>query len=207
MLKKWISILFLSVYLLTATEFNELFKLPLLVEHFMQHNEGNKHVDFWEFLCIHYSNNNIKDADYDEDMKLPFKSQSHFEKNNTSLLEDYLKQELEDRIEQLKTEYEQGIIQEKARKESAIVKLKALASSLLSSTLIFNNFTLFSFAISSRTGVTILQGPHHSAQKSSSTGLSDFSTSWSKDASLTCLMPALMTIPSIYRWVALQRLY
>ena len=83
MLKKWISILFLSVYLLTATEFNELFKLPLLVEHFMQHNEGNKHIDFWEFLCNHYSTNAIKDSDYDEDMKLPFKSQSHFEKNNT----------------------------------------------------------------------------------------------------------------------------
>jgi hypothetical protein len=82
MLKKWISILFLSTYLLTATELNELFKLPLLVEHFVQHNEGNKHVNFWEFLCDHYSTDSIKDADYDEDMKLPFKSQSHFEKNN-----------------------------------------------------------------------------------------------------------------------------
>jgi hypothetical protein len=75
--------LFLSTYLLTATELNELFKLPLLVEHFVQHNEGNKHINFWDFLCEHYSNNTVKDADYDEDMKLPFKSQSHFEKNNT----------------------------------------------------------------------------------------------------------------------------
>ncbi len=75
--------MFLSAYLLTATEFNELFKLPLLVEHFMEHNEGNKQVSFWEFLCNHYSTTAIKDADSDEDMKLPFKSQSHFEKNNT----------------------------------------------------------------------------------------------------------------------------
>jgi hypothetical protein len=82
-LKKWIAILFLSSYLLTATELNELFKLPLLVEHFVQHNEGNKQLNFWEFLCDHYSTDSIKDTDFDEDMKLPFKSQSNFEKNNT----------------------------------------------------------------------------------------------------------------------------
>ena len=75
--------MFLSTYLLTATELNELFKLPLLVDHFVQHNEGNKHVNFWDFLCDHYSTNTIKDTDYEEYMKLPFKSQSHFEKNNT----------------------------------------------------------------------------------------------------------------------------
>lgn len=83
MLKKWISILFLSLYLLTATEFNELFKLPILVEHFIHHNEGNKQVSFWEFFCNHYLTSAVKDVDSDEDMKLPFKSQSHFEKNNT----------------------------------------------------------------------------------------------------------------------------
>jgi hypothetical protein len=49
----------------------------------MHHNEGNNQVSFWEFLCIHYFTSTIKDSDYDEDMKLPFKSQSHFEKNNT----------------------------------------------------------------------------------------------------------------------------
>src|SRR5690606_32544051 len=38
-------------------------------------------------------------------------------------------------------------------------------------------------AISSSAGAIILQGPHHSAQKSTSTGLPDFSTSVSKLAS------------------------
>src|ERR1700753_2605022 len=42
----------------------------------------------------------------------------------------------------------------------------------------------YSFAISSTTGPTMRQGPHHSAQKSISTGLSDFSTSSSKFASV-----------------------
>ena len=38
-------------------------------------------------------------------------------------------------------------------------------------------------AISSSAGPIILQGPHHSAQKSTTTGVSDWSTSFSKDAS------------------------
>src|SRR5215217_1031327 len=49
-----------------------------------------------------------------------------------------------------------------------------------------------SAAISSRTGATILQGPHHSAQKSTSTGLSLPSTSLAKLASVTVLvLPAM----------------
>ena len=43
----------------------------------------------------------------------------------------------------------------------------------------------YSAAISSRIGAIILQGPHHSAQKSTSTGVADFSTSCSKVASVT----------------------
>src|SRR5512132_2481892 len=45
-----------------------------------------------------------------------------------------------------------------------------------------------SAAISSRTGATILQGPHHSAQKSTSTGLSLSSTSALNDWSVTFLV-------------------
>src|SRR5580700_4846069 len=38
-------------------------------------------------------------------------------------------------------------------------------------------------------GAMARQGPHHVAQKSTSTGLSDFSTSWSKFASVTSTIP------------------
>src|SRR6185312_13386373 len=51
----------------------------------------------------------------------------------------------------------------------------------------------YSLAISSRIGAIILQGPHHSAQKSRSTGLSDLRTSWAKVASLVCTMCGLLT--------------
>src|SRR6476661_6580412 len=45
-----------------------------------------------------------------------------------------------------------------------------------------------SFAISSTTGATIRHGPHHGAQKSTSTGVSDSMTSAWKLLSLTSLM-------------------
>ena len=51
----------------------------------------------------------------------------------------------------------------------------------------------YSLAISSRIGAIILHGPHHSAQKSSSTGLSDFRTSCEKVASVVCTMCGLLT--------------
>ena len=52
------------------------------------------------------------------------------------------------------------------------------------------SLSAFSPAISSSTGATILQGPHHSAQKSTSTGLSLCSTSATKLASVTVLVLA-----------------
>src|SRR3954469_1639892 len=50
-------------------------------------------------------------------------------------------------------------------------------------------------AISSSTGATILHGPHHSAQKSTSTGLSLPRTSASNVASVTVLVAAPMSGP------------
>src|SRR5271166_3047839 len=57
----------------------------------------------------------------------------------------------------------------------------------LSSTLIFTNLTLpsYSLASSSIEGAMALQGPHHGAQKSIRTGLSDLRTSLSKFESVT----------------------
>src|SRR6185437_760864 len=57
----------------------------------------------------------------------------------------------------------------------------------------------YSLARSSSIGAIDLHGPHHSAQKSSSTGVSDFSTSVSKSASLTWVMFSLMGGPATGR--------
>ncbi|SPE44175.1 hypothetical protein SBA7_300018 [Candidatus Sulfotelmatobacter sp. SbA7] len=69
----------------------------------------------------------------------------------------------------------------------------------LRSTSIFPIFSLpwKSFASSSTIGARARQGPHHVAQKSTRTGVSDLSTSWSKFESVTSMMPfaAIYTLP------------
>src|SRR5438270_9947629 len=59
------------------------------------------------------------------------------------------------------------------------------------------SFSLCSAAISSSTGATILHGPHHSAQKSTRTGLSLPSTSLAKLASVTVLVLPAMVVLSV----------
>jgi len=49
-------------------------KIPLLAEHFMEHKNLNQGTTIWDFLIMHYTNNDIIYADHDKDMQLPFKS-------------------------------------------------------------------------------------------------------------------------------------
>jgi hypothetical protein len=73
-LKKYISILFLSLYLFSTTEAIELLKLPVIFQHFAAHKLEDKNITFFAFLDMHYMHGSPKDKDYDEDMKLPFKT-------------------------------------------------------------------------------------------------------------------------------------
>jgi hypothetical protein len=72
--KKLISILLISSFLISNTELYQILKVPFLLEHFKEHKSLNEGTTFWSFLSMHYSNNDIKYADYDKDMRLPFKS-------------------------------------------------------------------------------------------------------------------------------------
>lgn len=73
-MKKFFAISFLFLYLFSTTELHQLLKVPLLIEHFVEHKEDNSHLTLWQFLHLHYAMGNVKDADYDKDMKLPFKT-------------------------------------------------------------------------------------------------------------------------------------
>ena len=73
-MKNFIIILFLSSYLFSTTQLSELLKINLLVEHYVEHTSKDKNLSLWGFLCMHYANGNVKDADYEKDMKLPFKT-------------------------------------------------------------------------------------------------------------------------------------
>src|SRR5580692_10941105 len=78
------------------------------------------------------------------------------------------------------------------------VTLYRIGVALFASTSIFPILILpwYSVASSSTMGAIARQGPHHVAQKSTSTGVSDFSTSWSKFESVTSIIPLPAIIPS-----------
>ena len=72
-MKKYITIFLLLCYMFSMTELHQVLKAPLLVEHYYEHNDSSE-LSVLDFLEMHYLNGNVKDADYEKDMKLPFKS-------------------------------------------------------------------------------------------------------------------------------------
>src|SRR5665213_3678139 len=74
-----------------------------------------------------------------------------------------------------------------------LAEISGLAST---STLMTSTLSAWSTEISSRMGPTFRQGPHHSAQKSTMTGLSEFRTTSAKVASVA-VFALLMVINSL----------
>jgi hypothetical protein len=66
------TIFLLALMVSTQTPLGQLFKLPLLIEHFIKHQKRNG-VSLIDFLDEHYSSGH-NDADLPEDEQLPFKN-------------------------------------------------------------------------------------------------------------------------------------
>lgn len=64
----------LMTYLFSATAIGELFKLPVLVQHYYNHREENSDISLIHFLTLHYQTEDGTDKDAKEDSQLPFKS-------------------------------------------------------------------------------------------------------------------------------------
>ena len=73
-MRRSIAILLLALQLFTGTELCQLFKAPVLFEHYNEHKGGDKSLTFLAFLREHYLNGDERDPDYARDMQLPFKS-------------------------------------------------------------------------------------------------------------------------------------
>ena len=73
-MKKSILILVLSGYLFSFTELRELFKLPILIQHFTEHQSSDKDISFSDFMWMHYLAHQDDDGDDAKDRSLPFKS-------------------------------------------------------------------------------------------------------------------------------------
>jgi hypothetical protein len=69
--KKLIAILLLSLYLVSTTELYQFLKMPVLIEHYLEHKGENPKITLVSFIKMHYDNP-VKDADYKTDQQLPF---------------------------------------------------------------------------------------------------------------------------------------
>ena len=73
-MRHFLSILLISIYLISFTEVHQLLKMPVLVEHFIEHRQLTNDLTFFEFLSLHYNSEVAHDSD---DMQLPFKDFGH----------------------------------------------------------------------------------------------------------------------------------
>ncbi len=73
-MKRFLAISLILLYINSNTEFHEVLRLPLLVEHFAEHKKLVGDISFWDFLVMHYKTNASHDAD---DNRLPFKDPAH----------------------------------------------------------------------------------------------------------------------------------
>ena len=81
-MKKRAAYIFLAIYLLGATELNQLLKMPLLIEHYMEHKLDNGSLSLLSFMYMHYVGDDGDATDEQKDQNLPFKS-AHFQMQNT----------------------------------------------------------------------------------------------------------------------------
>ncbi len=84
-MKQFLAIFFLSLYLFGSTDAYQLLKLPKFIEHYREHRQTNPELSFADFLLIHYNGTLVIDADFQEDMQLPFKT-TQVEFSNTVTL-------------------------------------------------------------------------------------------------------------------------
>ncbi|MEC5144755.1 hypothetical protein [Chitinophaga sp. 212800010-3] len=72
------AIVLLALYFLGTTEAGQILKLPLLVEHYVKHKADDPNITIFSFLKMHYTGPVVYDADYAQDMQLPFKTCLNF---------------------------------------------------------------------------------------------------------------------------------
>ena len=60
--------------MMAFAEFHQFLRMPILVQHFVEHTKMEPGITFFEFLELHYVKQYIVDADYQRDNQLPFRA-------------------------------------------------------------------------------------------------------------------------------------
>ena len=71
-MKKWIIYSVALLYISTATQLSQLYKLPVFVSHFVEHNQGGDFFKEMKVYLVHHYGGHEMDDDWETDQKLPF---------------------------------------------------------------------------------------------------------------------------------------
>lgn len=71
-MKTWVIYIFTFLYLTTSTQLSQVYKLPIFISHFIEHNKGGNFFDEMKVYLIHHYGGHDKDEDWETDQKLPF---------------------------------------------------------------------------------------------------------------------------------------
>ena len=72
-MRKFIVISILSILIVQSVSYAQLSKVPAFVSHYITHKVIHN-IDLSDFIAMHYLGHDIDDDDYEDDMKLPFKT-------------------------------------------------------------------------------------------------------------------------------------
>ncbi len=75
-MRQWIGIALLCVFSVFGTEMHQLLKLPVLFQHYAEH-QANDPMDWWEFLEEHYTHDRHHHNGEDHHHDLPFHCDHH----------------------------------------------------------------------------------------------------------------------------------
>lgn len=67
------AIFFMSIYMLSFSEMHQFLRIPVLMQHFVEHRHINPSISLLSFLKEHYIHQYVRDADYQRDNQLPFR--------------------------------------------------------------------------------------------------------------------------------------
>jgi len=59
--------------MLSFSELHQFLRMPVLIQHFVEHRHQDPSLSLLSFLSQHYIHQDVKDADYQRDKQLPFR--------------------------------------------------------------------------------------------------------------------------------------
>ena len=60
------------MYITTTTQLCQLYKIPVFISHFIEHNQGGDFLEEMETFLVHHYGGHEVDDDWETDQKLPF---------------------------------------------------------------------------------------------------------------------------------------